>query len=82
MLSVVREADPTYAAAFYAEVGCDEDSYVRLIEACLPESGIAMTQEQIDSALPRWENNGSVKNTRADVSVSDIGALLKGMFVK
>lgn len=84
MLTCVREADEAYAAAFYDETGMEETSYTRLIESCLPQSvgDIRMTSDEIEAALPRWENNGSVRNTRADVSVDDIRAILKELFVQ
>lgn len=80
MLAQVRAYDTSYAAAFYDEVGIDEDAYVRLIESCLPAFDIQMTGEEIEAALPRWENNGSVKNTRADVGIADIRAILTELF--
>ena len=76
----VRDFDEAYASAFYDEIGMDEQSYVRLVESCLPANEIHMTDEQIVAALPRWENNGSVKNTRCDVSVEDIHQILGTMF--
>lgn len=83
MLSAVREEDPAYARAFYDEIGSEEQAYVGLIEACLPTSldDIRMTADEIGAALPRWENNGSVKNTRATVTVEDIREVLTSLFV-
>ena len=81
MLGCVAAYDPDYAAAFYDEIGTDEEAYLALIQSCLPKSDIHMTAEQITAALPRWENNGSVKNTRADVTVEDIKKLLVSMYV-
>ena len=80
MLVRARAYDEAYAAAFYDEIGMDEQAYVTLVESCLPTNEIHMTDEQIVSALPRWENNGSVKNTRCDVSVEDIHQILGTMF--
>ena len=80
MLVRARAYDETYADAFYDEIGMEEQSYIRLVESCLPANEIHMTDEQIVAALPRWENNGSVKNTRCDVSVEDIHQILGTMF--
>lgn len=86
MLVLVREEDPAYAEEFYAQIGMDEGEYVRLIEDfCLAGARldeIAMSAEEIEAALPRWENNGSVKNTRADVSLEDIRTILTSLFVR
>lgn len=80
MLTRVRQADPSYAQSFYAEVGMDEDALVGLVRGCLPTLDIRMTDEEILAALPRWKDNGSVKNTRADVSVDTIHQILLSMF--
>ena len=80
MLVRVREYDPAYSDAFNEEIGVDDETYVRLIEGCLPDFGIRMTEEEIVAALPRWENNGSVRNTRADVTVDDIHVILGSLF--
>ena len=80
MLVRAHSYDEAYADAFYDEIGMDEQAFIRLVEGCLPANEIHMTDEQIVAALPRWENNGSVKNTRCDVSVEDIHQILKEMF--
>ncbi|MDO4404008.1 MAG: iron-containing alcohol dehydrogenase [Atopobiaceae bacterium] len=80
MLASVREADPAYSDAFCSEVGIEEGAYIRLIEGCLPAFDFDMTVDEIDEALPRWENNGSVKNTRADVTIEAIRNMLVNMF--
>ena len=86
MLACVRAYDPAYAAAFYDEIGMDEAAYVSLVtDCCLPSAkldDIRMGEAEVEAALPRWENNGSVKNTRANVSVDDIRRVLVNMFVK
>lgn len=81
MLASVREGKTDYAKAFYDEVGTSEEDYVRAIEQCLPANDIHMTEQQIEDALPRWENNGSVLNTCVDVSVQEIRDMLCNMFV-
>ena len=85
MLERVREEDPAYAAEFYEQIGLDEDAYTSLItDFCLPIEldNISMTPDEIEAALPRWENNGSVKNTRADVTTADIREILTSLFVR
>lgn len=82
MLDIVRSYQPLYARAFYAEVGTSEDTFVQLVKACVPDFGIHMTEEEVVAALPRWQDNGSVKNTRANVTVETIHAILESMFVR
>lgn len=81
MLALVREFDAVYTSEFYAQIGIDEEVYVRLVENCLPSYDIRLTEEEVAAALPRWNNNGSVMNTRANVSTDDIREVLLSMFV-
>ena len=81
MLECVRGYDAAYAAAFYEEVGTSEGALVGLIRSCLPDFGICMSAEEVEAALPRWKDNGSVKNTRANVTVEDVKDLLELLFV-
>ncbi len=41
-----------------------------------------MTAEEIDAALPRWENNNSVRNTCCEVSPAEIREILCALFLK
>lgn len=80
MLECVYDYDPAYAQAFFDEIGMDKEALVALIQSCLPAQDIKMSEEEIVAALPRWNGNGSVKNTRADVSVEAIHRILSAMF--
>lgn len=82
MLEVVADYDAPYLQAFCNEIGMDAKAYAQLVQSCLPSFDICMTKEQVEEALPRWQNNGSVKNTRADVSVDMIREILLSMFVQ
>ena len=82
MFAIVRDHDAAYASAFYDEVGADPETLDRLIASCMPASDIRMTKEQIDAALPRWENNNSVRNTCCEVTVAEIRAILVKQFSK
>lgn len=80
MLQIVRSYDAAYATAFYDEVGMDEAELSGLVTFCMPALGVQMTVAQIEEALPRWEGNGSVLNTRAEVGIDDIRRILVSMF--
>ena len=80
MLACVRDYDAAYADALFDQLGTSERDLVCVIESCLPKTDIRMTSEQIEAALPRWRDNGSVKNTRAEVAVEDIQRMLWSMF--
>ena len=76
----VSDHDPAYADAFFVACGTSEVALTRLIKSCLPKYGIHMSADEIEAALPRWENNGSVKNTRANVDAATIREMLLSMF--
>ncbi len=82
MLGRTRAYDAAYSDAFCAEIGMGEEAFAQLVRACLPSYDFAMTTDEIERALPRWEGNGSVLNTRADVSVDTIREILVNMFVE
>ena len=82
MLDFVHDFDPTYADGFFQAAGTTEQDYRTLVAQCLPELGIRMSTAEVEAALPRWENNGSVKNTRANVSTEQIREILHIMFVR
>lgn len=80
LLDLVRKKDPCYADRFFGELGLSCAQLLHLIGLCLPADGIAMTEEEIESALPRWENNNSVRNTWCDVRLSEIREILGKRF--
>ena len=82
LLDLVREKDPKYSDRFFRELGIARGELLQLISLCLPESGVVMTAEEIDAALPRWENNNSVRNTCCEVSTAEIREILGTLFLK
>jgi alcohol dehydrogenase class IV len=81
LLARMDAEDASYARTFYTEAGTDRDELDQLIAACLPASDIHMTAEEIEGQLPRWENNSTINNTRAEVTTADIRAMLTELFV-
>ena len=82
LLYYEKEFDPSYTEGFYQEVGLKEDALLTLIEKCLPKHTISMAEEEILQLLPRWENNGSVNNTRGSVNTAFILQFLKDKYLK
>ena len=80
LLACVNSFDREYASEFYDAVAADPEAIARIVESCLPDFDIRMTPEEIALAVPRWRNNGSVMNTRAEVSAETIHELLLSMF--
>ena len=82
MIACACEYDPAYAAEFFSATGLAEAELTELITAALPELDVRMSADEVASALPRWADNASVKNTRAEVGTEMIGAMLERMFVE
>ena len=76
LLKLVVKDDRDYADSFFREIGFGEDAILSLTGKCLPKNSIAMTEAEILTALPRWENNGSVQNTRSAVTTEMIRKIL------
>ena len=71
---------PEYSKAFLSTCGTDASQLKALVKSCMPEMSISMTAVEIESALPRWKDNGSVKNTMCTVTLEDIREILTKMF--
>ncbi len=82
LLELAEKKDPAYAERFFRETGLDRAALPELVGLCLPENEIAMTADEIAAALPRWENNNSVRNTCCAVSTAEIREILERQFLK
>ena len=81
MLEIVRQKDPAYEERFLRETDIGREELLQLICLCLPENSVRMTREEIELALPRWENNNSVRNTCCEVTTEEIRAILERQFL-
>ncbi|MDO5445672.1 MAG: iron-containing alcohol dehydrogenase [Eubacteriales bacterium] len=77
LISHVKESDPKYTADFFSQIGISEQELLGLISLVMPELDVHLTEDEILAALPRWENNGSVKNTLGTVTTEDIKKYLR-----
>ena len=66
-----------YAEQFFETVQIDKEEMKQTVNALLPDFGIQMTDEEIQSILPRYENNNSVKNTYGQMNIDDIKNVLR-----
>ena len=82
MLGLIAERMPASAECFFHELAIPSDRLLHLVRACLPELRATMTEEEILAALPRWENNNSVRNTCCDISTADIQTILEKQFLE
>ncbi len=66
-----------YTDLFFKIVQIDREEMKRTISALLPDFAVRMTDEEIESILPRYENNRSVKNTFGQMNINDIRNVLR-----
>ena len=82
MLEYVKTAAPETAEEFYSLIGIPEDKLLELSALCSSGASVCLSEAEIEALLPRWENNGSVKNTLGSVSTQEIRSILKKHFLK
>ncbi|MCQ2453703.1 MAG: iron-containing alcohol dehydrogenase, partial [Clostridia bacterium] len=82
LLQHVHADAPDLYSRFVDETGCSEANLNALCAQALPELNIRLTDAEIESALPRWQNNKSVLNTASTVTVEHISAVLHQLFTQ
>lgn len=81
LLEHAENCCPDYSEEFYRRTGHSKEELLELCENCLRGVEVKLTREEIEKALPRWENNGSVKNTVGNVTAEEIGRFLMKLAV-
>ena len=77
LLNHMDRTAPELLQDFFASCGVTEGELRALLERCLPPLEARATEAELLAALPRWENNGSVKNTLGEIGREQILAILK-----
>ena len=80
LLTLAGEYDPAYAACFYAEAGVTEMDLTELIRRSVPDPKVVLSKSELEELLPRWENNGSVKNSRCSIDLPIVRSILEKKF--
>lgn len=80
LLEHVKQCDPKRCEDLLREAGTGEKELRELVEKTVPKRGLLLTEEEIRTALPRWENNGTVKNTIGIVTTEQIARMLRKEF--
>ena len=71
-----------YTEEFFNRIGMKQEDYVELINSFLPENDIVMDEKTLEEILPRWKDNGSVKNTLGKMTVEDVERILRKKFIQ
>ena len=66
-----------YSDAFYQILQIGKKELQETVSSLLPDFGIRMSEEEIASILPRYQNNNSVKNTYGEMNIEDIKNVLR-----
>lgn len=77
-----RKNNKDYTEDFFNKIGMKQEDYVELINSLLPENDIVIDEKTLEKILPRWENNGSVKNTLGNMTVEDVERILRKKFAQ
>lgn len=80
LLRHAEKNEPELWREFHDAVSCSPETLHAIIEDLIPDSGIHLTDEDIDRELPRWNNN-SVKNCCSEFTLSDIRQMLAEKFL-
>ena len=82
LLTLAREYDPAFTARFYSEAGVTENDLKELIRKSVPDPKVELSESELLELLPRWENNGSVKNSRCSIDLSVVRNILEKKFLR
>ena len=82
LLELAGEYDPAYASRFYTEAGVQKEDLLKLLAKSVPAPQVTLSVAELEELLPRWENNGSVRNSRCSIDLSVVRGILEKKFVK
>ena len=80
LLKHVREQAPELCKSLYEACGTGEEALTALAMRVVPVRGILLSEDEIRAALPRWERNGTVRNTVGTVTMEEIADMLRKEF--
>ena len=82
LLVLAGDYDPAYASRFYSAAGIPEEDLTALIRKSVPDPKVRLSEAELLELLPRWENNGSVRNSRCRIDLAGVRAILEKKFLK
>ena len=82
LFNFVEKDNKEYLYKLFEESFVTKEELIKIVKGLLPKHDIHMSLEEIESLLPRYENNNSVNNTKGHMSVPEIKELLINKFNK
>lgn len=82
LLRHCEKAAPALLRELTGQLQTSAEELTILFEVLTPLPEIAMTEAEIRAALPRWEKNGSVRNSPGTVTAEMIGTILRERFLR
>ncbi len=79
-------SEPRLANEFFAKLGIEKSEFIDLVIKNLPEGdktcGVTMTSDEINSVLPRYENNASFAKAFGNADSALAKSILTKLFIK
>ena len=76
LLQFEAEVNPAMTQELYSLIDTSEQELFNLIDASVDLSGVRISMEELNSILPRWQENSSVKNTKGSITLERIRLIL------
>ncbi|MDO4199070.1 MAG: iron-containing alcohol dehydrogenase [Erysipelotrichaceae bacterium] len=76
----IHSYDKEYSDKLFDYIGISYDECIETVNSLIPDYDIKMSEEEIQSILPRYINNNSVKNTLGEISIEDIEKIIRRHF--
>lgn len=74
LLRHAEKADPAGLRQLCAAAGLSAQELIALIRALTPKLSFRLSQEEIETILPRWKDVNAIRNTVGDLTLEDVRA--------
>ena len=77
----VEKYDFDYSYELYSTIGTTSDELIETVKNLIPDFGVKMSEEELQSILPRYVRNNSVLNTRGETPIEEIETIIRNKFM-
>lgn len=84
LINFESKNNKTNVISFFERINIQQNDFLNIIDQLLPQIDVKISQEELDTILPRWTNNknNAINNTQGNMSVNDIKDILQRKLVK